>query len=107
MNSFDKAIRSFEREDRAAYIGAVREIRESENLRALMRYLYEACGMANDPFTGDALTTAHKSGKMAVGVDFFGLINLLDPSFLPTLMQELNDVRNRRTAVLDTQRRDD
>jgi hypothetical protein len=107
MTPFDKVIRSFEKEDRAAYIGAIQEIRGSQNLRALIRYLYEACGMANDPFTGDALTTAHKSGKMSVGVEFFGLINILDPSFLPTLMQELNDVRNRRSAVLDTQRRDD
>ena len=103
----ERAMLSFQREDRAAYEAAVREIRASSDLRALMRYLYEACGMANDPFTGDALTTAHNSGKMAVGVDFFGLINLLDPSFLPTLMQELNDVRNRRTTQLASIRRDD
>ena len=96
----------YEQKDREAYGRALAELRSSPDLRCLMRFLYGVCGMALNPFTTNALTTAHNTGKMAAGQSFFGLLNEIDPQFLPGLLQEMNDEqRNRTAALLESDRR--
>lgn len=97
----------YENLDMQAYRRAVAEMKGSPHLRRLMIFLYENCGMAVNPFTTNALTTAHNSGKMAAGQVFFGLLNEIDPQFLPGLMQEMNDERTARDTDFSNARRDE
>lgn len=105
----ERKMQDFEARDQELFREALKEIQLSPPLRALLRRLYADCGMALNPFTTNALTTAHNAGKMAVGQEFFGYLNEMDPSFLPGLMREMNDERNSRNndlLTLQRQRRD-
>jgi len=97
----------YENLDRAAYERAMVEVRGSPDLRRLLTFLYRVTGMALNPFTTNALTTAHNTGKMAAGIEFFGLLNEIDPQFLPGLLQEMNNDQLARNTDFALAQRDE
>jgi hypothetical protein len=111
----DRAIKRglsrFEDQDRRRIESAAVKIAADHDLRFLVWTLHEAAGMARDPFTGNALTTAHNAGKMSIIADLVNLINQTEPQFYGRLLQEMNSEQRTRRDYLaeraDSGRADD
>lgn len=54
--------------------------------------------MAADPFTTNALTTAHNCGKVQMFREVLQLLRAANPPGFSTLMKELHDDRPARAA---------
>lgn len=92
----------FAAQDRERLSAAAAKIASDKDLQFLVWSLHEAAGMARDPFTGNALTTAHNAGKMAMIQTLVDLINQTEPQFYGRLLQEMNsEQRNRRDYLAD------
>lgn len=96
--------KKYEAEDLRRLDRAAQRIQEDPDLRFLISAALEGCGglensgMAANPHTTNALTTAHETGKMAAMQYFIGLIANHAPSFYPDLLKEILHERTERTA---------
>lgn len=95
-----KGLARFESEDRRRIESAAIKLAGDPDLRFFLWTLHEAAGMARDPFTGNALTTAHNAGKMAIIRDVINLINETEPNFYGRLLQEMNSEQRSRRDYL-------
>lgn len=98
--------RKFEAQDRRRLAAAAEQIAANADLRFFVRALLsltnciDNSGMGGNPFTSNALTTAHETGKMAAMQHLVALLADANPSIYPELIKEhLNEQRDRAAAL--------
>jgi hypothetical protein len=98
--AYNRLARKYEVEDSQRLERACERIVDDSDLRFFIRHLLDISGMGQNPFTGNALTTAYNSGRMAIGQELVDLLSEVSPNLQPTLIKETNDEREERQRNL-------
>lgn len=96
MNDIDKLKANWEAEDKAYVDQAYRALLATQPGRRFISYLLEISKFMQQPFTGQALTTAFACGEQNVGKRILADMLEVDPEAFVTLMRERSDVHSRR-----------
>jgi len=99
-------LRSFEKSDRVRLDSAARKIEADSDLRFFLATALSASGalensgMGVNPFSVNALTTAHECGKVAAMQQLISLLSETVPTFYADLLKENLNERHTRAAAL-------
>lgn len=102
----DRLARKYEVEDIERLRRALERVEADADLRFMLWNLLDGCGMFQNPFTGNALTTSFNSGKMSVGQELMELCETFTPTLFPTLFKEMTNERTERQRNIHDRLRD-
>lgn len=87
-------------EDERKIDAAISALFEHEHGRRFLWWILELGRVHNQPFTGNALTTAFGCGELNVGQRFLERLLLVSPQGYVNMLQEMADVRKQRDEQL-------
>lgn len=92
------------REDEQKIDAAVAALLQHEHGRRLLWWLLEQGKVGQQPFTGNALTTAFGCGELNVGQRILDRVTSVSPEGYVELMKEMASVRKQRDDELELAR---
>lgn len=100
MNDIDKMKAQWEAQDRFEIQEAYRKLMSSKAGRKLLGHFLEISKFMQQPFNGQALTTAFACGEQNVGKRILADMLEIDPDSFVKLIKERNDADRTRSNAL-------